>query len=661
MKRYSPRKRLPLRIMMIFCAFILLFSIIIIRAFQLQIIERDKLTQLIEKQYLKYVKLPPKRGTIYDRKKRELAVSIEVDSVYARPGNIKNKKEIAKKLSPILKVNYRSLKRKLESDRPFVWLKRRISPPQSTKIKKLHLEGIGFIEESKRFYPNRELVSNCLGFAGLDPKGLEGIELEYDSYLKGTPGYLLVERDALGRNIYTQDIKQVNATKGYNLQLTIDKTIQYLVEKALEEGVKKNKAKAGIAIVMVPQTGEVLALAVRPTFNPNNFWDYSPSQWRNRAVTDIFEPGSTFKMFLISSALDEGIFQPQDIFYCENGSYSLENRVIHDVHKYGWLTLTKIIKYSSNIGACKIAENLGKKKFYRYIRKFGFGSKTGIDLPGETSGLLTLPYKWSRIHLGTISFGQGISISPIQLITAFSAIANGGILMKPYLVKAIFNDRGELIKEFHPEGRGRIITQRTAKQVTSILKTVVEKGGTGENAFIPGFEIAGKTGTAQKVDPEIKNYSNHKAISSFIGFLPADDPKLAILIITDEPQGIPYGGTVAAPIFKEATSHIIRYLNILPHQGSMTMVKYHPDTDPYQEKITINHNYIKKISLNEQHVSKSMPDFSGLSIRDVLKKGEELDLTIEISGSGKAVSQYPPPGNPIEYDQRCWIKFQPLS
>lgn len=637
-----------------------MFSTIILRAFQLQITERDKLTQLIEKQYLKYVKLPPKRGTIYDRKKRELAVSVEVDSVYARPGKIKNKKEIAKKLSPILNVSYRSLKRKLVSDRPFVWLKRRISPLQSTQVKNLNLEGIGYIEESKRFYPNRELASHCLGFAGIDLKGLEGIELEYDSYLKGTPGYLLVERDALGRNIYTKNIKQVSATKGYNLQLTIDKTIQYLVEKALEEGVKKHKAKAGIAIVMVPQTGEILALAVRPTFNPNNFWDYSPSQWRNRAVTDVFEPGSTFKIFLIASALEEGIFQPQDIFYCENGSYPLEDRVIHDAHKYGWLTLTKIIKYSSNIGACKIAENLGKKPFYRYIRKFGFGSKTDIDLPGESNGLLTLPYKWSRIHLGTISFGQGISISPIQLITAFSAIANQGMLMKPYLVKAIFNNKGEIIKEFHPESRERTITQHTSKQVVSILKTVVAKGGTGENAFIPGFEIAGKTGTAQKVDPEIKNYSNSKMISSFIGFLPADNPKLTILIIIDEPQGIPYGGTVAAPIFKEAASQIIRYLNIPPNQGGIIMVKYHPYTNLYQEKGAINHNYLKKISLSEQHVLQSMPDFSGLSMRDALKKAEELDLNIEISGSGKAISQYPPPDNPIEYNRRCWVKFQPL-
>ena len=659
MRRPSPKRWLSLRIIVIFCVFILMFSTIILRAFQLQIIERDKFTQMLEKQYLKYVKLPPKRGTIYDRKKRELAVSIEVDSLYAQPRKIKNKKAIAKKLYPILKVKYQNLKSMLASDHPFVWLKRRISPTQSTKIKNLKLEGIGFIKESKRFYPNRELASQCLGFAGLDSRGLEGIELEYDDYLKGEPGYLMVERDALGRNIHTQNIKEVSASKGHNLQLTIDKTIQYFVEKALENGVKKTKAKAGIAIVMDPQSGEILASAVRPTFNPNNFWDYSPFQWRNRAVTDAFEPGSTFKMFLISSALEEGIFQPQDIFYCENGSYLLEDKVIHDVHKYGWLTLAKIIKYSSNIGACKIAENLGKKTFYRYIRKFGFGDKTGIDLPGETDGLLSLPYKWSRVHLGTISFGQGISISPLQLITGFSAIANQGVLMKPYLVKAISNDKREIIKEFHPESRGNVITQRTAKQVTSILKTVVEKGGTGENALIPGFAIAGKTGTAQKVDPKIKYYSNHKTVSSFIGFLPADNPRLAMLVIIDEPQGISYGGIVAAPVFKEAASHIIRYLNIPPNRGHMTMVKYHPSTDSYQGESGINRGYLRRVSLNEQPVLERMPDFSGLSIRDVLKKAKELDFNIEIAGSGKAISQYPSPDNPVEYDRRCWVKFQP--
>jgi len=573
MKRHSPKRWLTFRIYTILSVFILLLLIIIFRAFQLQITEKDKLTQLVEKQYLKYVKLSPKRGIIYDRKKRELAISIEVDSVYARPGEVKNKKGVAKKLSPILQISYRNLKSNLESDRPFVWLKRRVSPSKARKIGNLNLEGVGFIKESKRFYPNKELASHCLGFAGIDLKGLEGIELNYDSYLKGKPGYLLVERDALGRNIYTQNIKQVDATKGYNLQLTIDKTIQHFVEKALEEGMKKSKAKAGVTIVMSPKTGEILALAVRPTFNPNNFWDYSPPQWRNRAVTDAFEPGSTFKTFLISSALEERIFKPQDIFYCENGSYPFGGKVIHDVHKYGWLTLSKIIKHSSNIGACKIAENLGRETFYSYIRKFGFGSKTGIDLPGETSGLLALPYRWSRMHLGTISFGQGISISPLQLITAFSAIANDGVLMKPHLVKTIFDDRGKIIKEFHPESRGEIITQRTANQVTSILETVVEEGGTGENACIPGFRIAGKTGTAQKVDQQTRQYSKSKETGSFMGFLPADDPKLAMIVIIDEPQGISYGGTVAAPVFKEAASHIIRYLNIPPNKGHTTIAK----------------------------------------------------------------------------------------
>jgi cell division protein FtsI (penicillin-binding protein 3) len=583
--------------------------------------------------------------------------------VYARPGKIHDKKGIAKKLSPILQVGYRFVLDKLTSDRPFVWLMRRISPAQAQKIEDLKLEGIGFIEESKRFYPNKELASHVLGFSGVDPKGLEGLELAYDRYLSGKPGTILVERDALGRNIYTQDIKQVNATKGYNLQLTIDNTVQYFVEKALDDGVTKNKAQAGIAIVMVPRTGEILALAVRPTFNPNNFWDFTPSHWRNRAVTDAYEPGSTFKIFLVSSVLEEGISKPHDIFYCENGAYPLDNRVIHDVHKYGWLSLTRIIKHSSNIGACKIAENLGREKFYSYIRKFGFGSKTGIELPGETSGLLTLPYTWSRVDLGAISFGQGLAISPIQLITAFSAIANDGVMMKPHLVKAIVNDQNEIIKEFQPEEREEIVSQRTARQVTSILKTVVEKGGTGENASIQGFTIAGKTGTAQKVDLRTKQYSQRKATSSFMGFLPADDPQLAMLIIVDEPHGISYGGVVAAPVFKEAAHQILRYLNITPKKGSMAMVKSTAPHNNPNDTVVINPAHFKKATLNiEKHNTvPTIPDFSGLSMRDVLTRAEQLDLSIEISGSGKAIAQDPPPGDPIDYGKKCWIRFQPIS
>ena len=663
MKKSSSKKWLQARIALILIFFTLLFGVIIGRAYQLQIIDREMLTNLMVQQYLKYVDIPAKRGTIYDRKKEELALSIEVDSLYARPGKIHDKKGLAKKLSPILQVGYRFVLDKLTSDRPFVWLMRRISPAQSQKIEDLQLEGIGFIEESKRFYPNKELASHVVGFAGIDSKGLEGLELAYDEYLRGKPGTILVERDALGRNIYQHNIKQIHATKGHNLQLTIDNTVQYFVEKALDDGVTKSKAQAGIAIVMVPQTGEILALAVRPTFNPNNFWDFTPSHLRNRAVTDAYEPGSTFKVFLASSVLEEGIAKPHDIFFCENGSYPLDGRVIHDVHEYAWLSFKNIIKHSSNIGACKIAENLGREKFYSYIRKFGFGSKTGIELPGETSGLLKLPYRWSRVDLGNISFGQGLSISPIQLITAFSAIANDGVMMKPHLVKAIVNDQGKIIEAFHPEEREKIVSQRTARQVTSMLETVVEKGGTGENASIKGFSIAGKTGTAQKVDRNTKQYSQHKVSSSFMGFLPADDPQLALLIIVDEPRGVTYGGVVAAPIFKEAAHHILRYLNITPKKGSMTMVKSTTPRPTPNDRAVINPAHFKQATLTSKKNTTvpTIPDFSGLSMRDVFTQAKQLDLNVEFSGSGTAIAQDPPPGDPIDYGRKCWIRFQPIS
>ena len=661
MKKTSPKKWLQVRIALICCFFTLLFGAIIIRGYQLQIIEQDELKKIIYGQYLKLVKLPPKRGTIYDRNKRVLAQSLEADSLYANPGKIKDKEGIAKKLSPILEVSYRYVIDKLTSDQPFVWLLRKISPPQAQEIEKLKLEGIGFIQESKRFYPNKELASHCLGFVGVDLEGLEGLELAYDSYLKGQEGYILVERDALGRNIHTRDIKQIHATKGYNIQLTIDNTIQHFVEKALDEGVKQRKAQAGIAIVMVPQTGEILALAVRPTFNPNNFLECKPDQWRNRAITDAYEPGSTFKTFLVASVLEEGISQPHDIFYCENGAYPLGNSVIHDVHEFGWLSLTRIITHSSNIGACKVAENLGKEKFYSYIRKFGFGSKTGIDLLGETSGLLPLPYRWSRVDLGTISFGQGISTSPIQLITAFSAIANDGVMMKPHLVKTVYNDQGDVIKQINPEERGRIVSPNTSRQVTSMLTTVVGKGGTGENAYIKGFSIAGKTGTAQKVDLTTKKYSKDKVASSFIGFLPADDPKLSILIIIDEPQGISYGGTVAAPLFKEAAYQIVDYLNIAPRRKSTTVVKTSLPPAPTSRNPLSAAGLFTRASLHTQPDLPTIPDFSGLSMREVQDLAAEHNLRVHMSGSGHAIKQYPSPGAPIEHNRSCQITFQPLT
>jgi cell division protein FtsI (penicillin-binding protein 3) len=659
MKARSSQRFLKLRINLIMFFFIGIFSIIMLRSYQLQIIEKERCIALLHKQYRKYVTLPPKRGTIYDREKRELAVSLDVDSVYVRPSEVRDAKAMAQQLSPILKSSGQFLLGKITSDRPFVWLMRRITPAQAQEIQSLHLEGIGFSEESRRFYPNKELASNCLGFTGVDPKGLEGIERSYDSYLNGKPGSILLYRDAKGRSIYSTSIMQEDATKGYNLQLTIDQTIQHVTEKALEEGIKKSRAKAGTAIVMAPHTGEILAMAVRPTYNPNSFGDYQPHQRRNRAVTDAFEPGSTFKAFLASSALEEKTTRPQDVFFCENGSYPFGGRIIHDVHKYGPLTMAEVIKYSSNIGACKIAQTLGDRKFYSYIKKFGFGSKTGIDLPGENSGLLAPPDQWSRISLGTIAFGQGLSISPIQLITALSAIANDGMMMKPHLVKTIFDDQETIIKEIRPESLGRVVSADTARQVASILKSVVEEGGTGTQAFIDGYSVAGKTGTAQKVDRETRRYSDHKMASSFMGFFPAEKPQVAILVVIDEPEGVKYGGVVAAPVFKEIAQTLISYLNIAPVTGRLALAK-----NPSPAASTGNQTFINPVSYQEVSLSGSVmgdtiPDFTGMSMKTALALADKCAITVELSGSGMAIDQSPPPGGSINTKRKCWIRFQP--
>jgi cell division protein FtsI (penicillin-binding protein 3) len=661
MKVRSSQRFLKIRINLIMVFFIGVLSIIMLRAYQLQIIDKERCVTLLNRQYRKYVTLPPKRGTIYDREKRELAVSLDVDSLYVRPSQVDDARAMAKRLAPILKSSYQFVLSKITSDRPFVWLMRRISPAQKLEIENLKLKGIGFIEESRRFYPNKELASHCLGFTGIDPKGLEGIELSYDSYLNGKPGSILVARDAKGRNIYSANIRQEDATKGYNLQLTIDQTIQHVTERALEEGIKKSRAKAGTAIVMAPRTGEILALAVRPTFNPNAFWDYAPYQWRNRAVTDTFEPGSTFKTFLASSALEEKTTRPQDVYFCENGAYPFGGRIIHDVHKYGSLTMSEVIKYSSNIGACKIAQTLGDEKFYRYIRKFGFGSKTGIDLPGENSGTLAPPDQWSRIALGTIAFGQGVAISPIQLITALSAVANDGVMMKPHLVKTIFNDQEEVIKEIRPEIMSRVISPETARQVASILKSAVEEGGTGTQAFIDGYSVAGKTGTAQKVERETRRYSDHKMTSSFMGFLPAEKPQVVMLVVIDEPEGVKYGGVVAAPVFKEIANALISYLNIAPVTGRIALAKNPAPATPAGHETFINPVSYQEVSLGGGVIGDTIPDFRGMSMKDALALADECDLTIELSGSGWANVQSPPPGGPVNTERKCSNRFQPVS
>jgi len=655
------RKWLKFRVFIIFVVFIMMTVAISAKAYQLQILESQRLSQLAERQHRKVISVVPKRGVIYDRNREEMAISIDVDSIFAEPIKITDAYKTAKELSPILKMSEKELAEKFTVKRPFTWVSRRVSPDQSIKVKNLKLSGIDFIEEGRRFYPNRETAGNIIGFAGLDSRGLEGLELQYDDYLKGETTYSVVERDALGRIILSRGLKQRDEQAGNDLVLTVDKTIQYIAEKELKEAVVKTNAKGGVVVAMNPKTGEILAIATEPQFNPNIFGKYPSSSWRNRAVTDCFEPGSTFKVFLAAAALEKGIVSQKDTFFCENGSYNVAKRTIHDTHSYGWLSLQDIIKFSSNIGAGKIGEKLGKERLYEYVRKFGFGERTGIDLPGETQGQIRPPNEWSQISVNTISFGQGVSVSAVQLIRGLSAIANKGDLMKPYIVKQIVSPEGKIIKEFSPQIVRRVISEKTARDVTSIMKTTVLQGGTGTKASIDGYEVAGKTGTAQKHNPSLGGYFKDKYIALFMGFTPADDPNVAIVVLIDEPRGVSYGGLVAAPVFKKVAEETLHYLGILPTQ---VVAQSNPVSSKVPAELS-GHKDLENSDVKGKGAVESggfvIPDFTGMSIRQILRMIHDSKIDIRIIGSGRAVEQSLRPGSIVNDGEKCWVKFQQPS
>ncbi|MEJ2102608.1 MAG: penicillin-binding protein 2 [Desulfobacterales bacterium] len=551
-----------MRVFLVGFVFIVLFMVIGAKAFTLQVYHSPWLAQKASSQYEKSLTSNGKRGTVYDRNMREMAVTVDVASIAARPSEIKNLRSTSKALAKALRTDYRKISQSLKSKSPFVWIKRQASPKETEAVSALGLAGIEFVPARNRFYPNKTLASQALGFTGLDGYGLEGIEFAYDRYLRGSDNNLTVFKDALGK-VFDEKQKSNDHIDGRNIILTIDSTIQYIAENALAEGVKDHSAKSGIAIVMEPQTGAVLAMAQVPFFNPNAYTDFNEKLWRNRAITDPFEPGSTMKIFSAAAAIESGNIKAHDIFFCENGTYKIGHNVVHDIKNFGWLSLQQIIKYSSNIGAVKISEKLGPKRLYDMFRKFGFGDKTGIDSPGETAGSLSYYKNWTTIDTSSIAFGYGVSVSAIQLIAAVSAIANDGILMKPYFVQAITDESGQPLKQFQPHPVRRVITKQTAHTIKAIMKTVITSGGTGTRAALENYTVCGKTGTTRKLD-ESGTYSDSRHIATFVGFTPADRPQLAIVVIVDEPQGQYYGGTVSAPIFRKIASETLNYLNITP-------------------------------------------------------------------------------------------------
>lgn len=540
------------------------------------IFDHDKLSRRAAQQYQLKKTLRPQRGVIWDRNMKEMAINIDAYSLYAVPNQVKDTRKFSREISPLVKISYKDLNRRLLKKRKkeFIWIDRKMDQEAVRNVRKLideaGYEALGFKTEAKRFYPKGRTASHILGFNNIDNKGISGLELYYDEFLKGTQKNISVSTDARGNSLFGNIQDNVS---GNNLLLTIDEGIQHIVERELTNAIDQWKAKAAVAIMMDPLTGEILAMSNRPTYDPNlstkgpssrdkakfnKYW----GERRNRAITDIFEPGSTLKSMLAAAAIEERVVKLDDMFDVSKGYIVVGGKRIKDAHKMDSLSFSEVIQRSSNVGAVKIAFRLGEDKYYEYLKKFGFGEKTGIDFPGETRGILRDTDEWSGTSLAALSIGQEIGTTPLQILRAYAAIANGGLLMRPYVVSDIISPSGDVIKRITPYVERRVISIKTAEKVKNILKTVVEEGGTAIQANIKGTLVAGKTGTAQIFDHKKGHYSRKKYVSSFVGFVPADNPKLALIVVIYEPQKHIYGGVVAAPVFKNIVEHTFAYLDV---------------------------------------------------------------------------------------------------
>ncbi|TDI91481.1 MAG: PASTA domain-containing protein [Candidatus Dadabacteria bacterium] len=617
------------RVFIVATLLIALFAMVSVKALELQILDRERAFKIARKQHHGTSTLLPRRGKIFDRNGKELAVNIDVKSVYANPKKVTNPSETAKILSEKLNLSQKKILDRVSSDKSFVWIKRLADSESVEELQNLDITGLGYIPEPKRIYPNGHLMGQVIGITDIDSIGIEGIEYRYDRLLTGKTRKITLKRDARGHKILNdpseiQDIDQYK-TSGHDIVLTIDSQIQHIVERQLKEGVEEVGGEMGMAIIMNPETGEVLAMASYPFLDPNNFSKFPEVNRRNLPMWYAHEPGSTMKVFLAASALDDKKVNPNSKFNCENGRRRIGSAVIRDIKPRGTLTVAEIVKYSSNIGASKIGELLGRDKYYKYLNKFGFGKKTGIGLPGESSGLLAAPRKWGPIELATISFGQGISVTSLQLVTALSAIANGGYLMKPYVIEKIVGPDGNVIEQNSPEVVTRVISYDTSYQMKQIMQGVVENG-TGKKAQIPGFSVAGKTGTAQIPNPKSGGYYSGRYITSFIGFAPVEDPEIVMVVVVEAPGEKTYGGSVAAPIFKQIAEKVLFHMGVSPKKVLVGMTV--------------------------------MPDLSGMSVRDILKWSEEEGIKVKVKGSGFVTNQKPLPGDLIKEGMVCSIELK---
>lgn len=628
-------------------AFLAAWAVVVVfRLMQVQLARHDHYVARAQKQQESTLALNPVRGSILDVRGRVLAESVAAESIYADPQAIVDRRATAKKLAAVrgIGISARDIETKLRGKSSFAWIARQLPLEVTAEARKLALPGIYFLEAHRRSYPRATLGANVIGYVGLDGNGLAGIEHSFDTHVSGTPGKVTLLRDAR-RGVYLVGGDGANRPRdGHHVVLTVDAVVQFIAERALEKAITKYRAEGGSVIVMNPADGAVLAMASYPTFDPNRFRDGGPVSWRNRNVQDLYEPGSTFKVITAAAGLEERIVTPSQVIDCGNGAITIGNITIseHDSHQYGLLSFEDVIVNSSNVGTVRVGLALGQDRFYQWIRKFGFGERVGIPLPGEASGLLRRTDKWTPVSPASISIGQEIGVTPLQIVRAVGAVATGGMLVEPRIVQRVVDDEGKTIYEPPHAAPRRVMSEKTAAVLNEILKNVVTRG-TGEKAALAEHVVAGKTGTAQKAGRG--GYLAGHYVGSFAGYVPADQPKLVILVVVDEPRPEHYGGTVAAPVFREVAEGTLRYLGVAPSIPSRT--------------IAVDRPLLAAFSQPQRAIgpATAVPDLRGLDARAAIARAVRSGLTVRAIGSGVVTSQNPEPGEALPKNRRVTLQF----
>jgi cell division protein FtsI (penicillin-binding protein 3) len=621
---------------------------VVLRLLQLQVLNRPFYERQAARQSERTINLDPHRGPILDRNGRQLAVSVDTESLYAVPQDIEDPQGTATALARALGLDgaaRKELTATLQRNRAFVWVKRKVDPAAAGRVRDLQLEGVGFLTEDRRYYPKRELASQVIGYVGLDNVGMSGIEYAFDEEIRGRAQKVVISIDARRRPVGHTDKP---STEGHTVVLTLDEAIQHSAEQELDRAMAETSSASGVVVVMVPRTGEILAIANRPTFNPNRFAAYPSSRWRNRAVADAYEPGSMFKIFTAAAGLQEKVVDADELIDCGGGFVEIAGTRINDHHVFYQLPFREVMAKSSDVGAVRVAQRLGRESFSRYMRQFGFGEPTGVELPGESPGLLRPTTRWSALSLASLSFGQEIGVTALQMTSAVAAVANGGYLMKPLILRQIEDGNGRVVKSVTPAALRRVLEPETVDTLTNILEGVVQHG-TGRRAAIAGFTVAGKTGTAQKVDASGR-YSMVDHVASFVGFVPAAHPAVVVLVSLDTPQGARNeGGDVAAPVFARVAEAALRRLAVPPEDTQRVMrvyaappqnvvpAAYRPDPHPLAEPVAPG----------------LMPQLRGQSAREAAIAAARRGLIVELKGSGRVIDQMPAAGTEIEAGMTC--------